>query len=159
MDKGYKDKLDEAIDNANDALGMFGKHISDKTWRMRLGQRGWLRPTVLRVLEEKPMNGIEIMNKIQDMSHGWWRPSPGSLYPLLEQLAQEEILNKRDDGKYELAKAYRMRHEAVNEIDDVLQNMESNVTYLEELMQSSKGKLTPYKTRIEKINKRISRIK
>ena len=76
------------------------------TWRMGLAQRGWLRPTVLRLLAERPMNGIEIMDRIQEMSKGWYRPSPGSVYPLLEQLEGEGLIAKGKDGRYALSKRY-----------------------------------------------------
>ena len=36
------------------------------------------------------------------MTRGRWRPSPGSVYPLLEDLSTEKLVKKRDDGRYEL---------------------------------------------------------
>ena len=42
------------------------------------------------------------MDAIEGMSQGWWRPSPGSVYPLLETIAKEGSIKKREDGKYEL---------------------------------------------------------
>ena len=48
--------------------------------------KGFLRYYVLRLLSEKPMSGSEIMNEIEKRTHGRWRPSPGSIYPLLAWL-------------------------------------------------------------------------
>ena len=48
--------------------------------------KGFLRYYVLRLLNEKPMSGSEIMNEIEKRTHGRWRPSPGSIYPLLAWL-------------------------------------------------------------------------
>jgi len=45
--------------------------------------KGFLRYYALRLLNEKPMSGSEIMNKIEKRTHGCWKPSPGSIYPLL----------------------------------------------------------------------------
>ncbi len=40
-------------------------------------------------------------------THGWWRPSPGSIYPLLEQLVGEGLIEKRPDGRYQLTEQVR----------------------------------------------------
>jgi DNA-binding PadR family transcriptional regulator len=48
--------------------------------------RGLVRYYVLESLSEKPMSGSEIMDEIERRSEGCWRPSPGSIYPLLAWL-------------------------------------------------------------------------
>lgn len=48
--------------------------------------KGFLRYNVLRLLNEKPMSGSEIMNELEKRTHGHWKPSPGSIYPLLSWL-------------------------------------------------------------------------
>src|SRR2546422_533404 len=70
-------------------------------WMMhrKRGLRGW----IVSILASAPKNGAEIMDEIETMTQGWWRPSPGSVYPLLEQMTQDDLLRKRDDGRYELS--------------------------------------------------------
>ncbi len=131
----------------------------DMSWRMKLGQRGWLKPTVLKSLEAGPMNGIEIMNRIQEMSHGWWRPSPGSIYPLLETLAVESLVKKNSDGRYELTSRYRNAYGPMNPSDEVITNMEGNISYLEELSKSDRKAFLAYKQRVAKMISRLSRLK
>jgi DNA-binding PadR family transcriptional regulator len=125
---------------------------------MRFGQKGFLRPFVLRILEDGPTNGIGIMDRMQEISRGWWRPSPGSIYPLLEQLAGEGMIKKRTDGKYELTSKYAHGAYAGGEADDALMNLEGSVSYLEELAESDKKKFALYKTRIKEIAKRLSEL-
>ena len=48
--------------------------------------KGILRHRVLKLLNEKPMSGSEIMEEIQKETGGRWKPSPGSVYPLLAWL-------------------------------------------------------------------------
>jgi DNA-binding PadR family transcriptional regulator len=48
--------------------------------------KGFLRYYVLELLREKPMSGSEIMDEVERMTGGCWRPSPGSIYPLLAYL-------------------------------------------------------------------------
>jgi DNA-binding PadR family transcriptional regulator len=51
--------------------------------------KGFLRHTVLQLLKEQPMSGSEIMNRIEDQTRGRWKPSPGSIYPLLAWLQEK----------------------------------------------------------------------
>ncbi len=48
--------------------------------------KGFLRYRVLKLLNEKPMSGSEIMSEIEKQTNGEWKPSPGSIYPLLAWL-------------------------------------------------------------------------
>jgi DNA-binding PadR family transcriptional regulator len=138
-----------------DLLGRRG--FGDFSWRMRLGRRGWLRPVVIKMLENGPMNGMQMMDRIQEVSHGWWRPSPGSIYPLFDLLAREGVIKKRRDGKYELSARYRDEVAPEDETEDIFTNMEGNVSYLEELSKSSKrSELAKYRKRIKSLVERLS---
>jgi DNA-binding PadR family transcriptional regulator len=48
--------------------------------------KGFIRYQVLQSLSEKPMSGSEIINEIEARANGRWKPSPGSIYPLLSWL-------------------------------------------------------------------------
>jgi len=48
--------------------------------------KGFLRYYVLKLLNEKPMSGSEIMDEIGKRTKGYWKPSPGSIYPLMAWL-------------------------------------------------------------------------
>lgn len=50
--------------------------------------RGLLRFLVLKFLSEKPMSGVEIVDRIATETNGRWKPSSGSIYPLLSRLQQ-----------------------------------------------------------------------
>lgn len=70
---------------------MFGKDFRFPMYRHLLRHtatvpKGFLRYQVLELLNEKPMSGSEIMNEIERRTNGCWRPSPGSVYPLLSWL-------------------------------------------------------------------------
>src|SRR5437588_6074187 len=49
-------------------------------------RRGDVRLALLRLLAEEPRNGYQLMQAIEERSEGFWRPSPGSVYPTLAQL-------------------------------------------------------------------------
>jgi DNA-binding PadR family transcriptional regulator len=48
--------------------------------------KGFLRYQVFELLNEKPLSGSEIINEIEKRTNGCWKPSPGSVYPLLAWL-------------------------------------------------------------------------
>ena len=77
--------------------GPFGRH--DEMFRdgfpprgSRRLRRGDVRAAVLVLLEELPRNGYQIIQELSDRSNGAWRPSPGSVYPVLQQLEDEGLV-------------------------------------------------------------------
>lgn len=56
--------------------------------------KGFLRYQVLEALSEKPMSGSEIMNEIERRTDGRWKPSPGSIYPLLAWLQDNDYIKE-----------------------------------------------------------------
>jgi DNA-binding PadR family transcriptional regulator len=63
-------------------------------------RRGEIRPLILTVLAAKPTHGYEIITELQAQSGGRWRPSAGSVYPTLQQLADEGLVTSEDvDGR------------------------------------------------------------
>jgi DNA-binding PadR family transcriptional regulator len=48
--------------------------------------KGFLRYQVLELLDQKPLSGSEIISEIHKRTNGCWKPSPGSVYPLLAWL-------------------------------------------------------------------------
>ncbi|NWF95636.1 MAG: PadR family transcriptional regulator [Candidatus Thorarchaeota archaeon] len=68
--------------------------------------RGFLRYKVLALLKERPLSGSEIAKQIEDESGGRWRPSPGSLYPLLKTLLKEGFTEELAD--LDLTRKYRL---------------------------------------------------
>ena len=54
--------------------------------------RGDVRAALLVLLDEQPQTGYGLMEEIERRSEGAWRPSPGSVYPTLKQLEDEELV-------------------------------------------------------------------
>jgi DNA-binding PadR family transcriptional regulator len=123
--------------------------------RVQFGQRGFLRPQIIQLFQQEPMSGVEIMNRLQDMSHGWYRPSPGAIYPLLEQLEKEGLITKNKDGRYQLTSAYADRSDVGDELTSALSVMESNTSFIEDLWRVDPARLSRCKDRIEKVAKRL----
>jgi DNA-binding PadR family transcriptional regulator len=68
--------------------------------RGRKARRGDIRTASLLLLAEEPRNGYQIMQEVQERSDGVWRPSPGSVYPALQQLEDEGLIRSEEtDGR------------------------------------------------------------
>jgi DNA-binding PadR family transcriptional regulator len=124
---------------------------------------GGLKILVLHLLSEGPKNGAELMDAIDLMSHGHWKPSPGSIYPLLSKAVDEQLLIKREDRKYELSdagfeeismfKTGTMNHP--DSIESIIAEIDNNLSYLEDL---SDDKLAPHGKTLDSIGLKVNRI-
>jgi DNA-binding PadR family transcriptional regulator len=137
-----------------------------RPWRMV--RRGGLRPLVLRIISGSPKNGAEIMDEIEKFTWGWWRPSPGSVYPLLEEMANEGLVTKRSDGRYEITDKGRqelewplfpkLHHMQAGSIDDMLNEINGELQYFEDLKSSDSKKLEPYLEKLKQIADRFNKL-
>jgi DNA-binding PadR family transcriptional regulator len=68
--------------------------------------KGFLRYHVLETLNQKAMSGSELMDEIHKHTGGNWKPSPGSIYPLLAWLQDnsfvKELPTENGFKRYEL---------------------------------------------------------
>ena len=55
-------------------------------------RRGDVRAAALALLAEEPRNGYQLIQDIAERSGGVWQPSPGSVYPALQQLEDEGLI-------------------------------------------------------------------
>jgi DNA-binding PadR family transcriptional regulator len=61
-------------------------------------RRGEVRGLLLAALLEGPAHGYELMGWLEERSGGRWRPSPGSVYPLLQLFEDEGLAEGREQG-------------------------------------------------------------
>lgn len=73
--------------------------------------KGFIRYHVLEALNQKPMSGSELMDEIEKHTGGFWKPSPGSIYPLLSLLQDNRYIKDvpAENGlkRYELTESGR----------------------------------------------------
>ncbi|MEV0403978.1 PadR family transcriptional regulator [Actinoallomurus sp. NPDC050550] len=63
-------------------------------------RRGDVRAAILALLAEEPRNGYQLIQAIEERSGGEWRPSPGAVYPALQQLTDEGLIEgTEEDGR------------------------------------------------------------
>jgi DNA-binding PadR family transcriptional regulator len=54
--------------------------------------RGDVRTAVLLLLAQEPMHGYQLMQAIAERTGGTWTPSPGAIYPTINQLEDEGLV-------------------------------------------------------------------
>lgn len=64
--------------------------------RRARARRGDVRAAILDVLAGDEMNGYQLIQQISERSDGAWKPSPGSVYPTIQQLEDEGLVEGRD---------------------------------------------------------------
>jgi Transcriptional regulator PadR-like family len=129
--------------------------------RKKRGLRNW----VLMILQRAPRNGAEIMDDMEVMTHGWWRPSPGSVYPLLEEMVEEGSVRKRDDGRYLLVESQDRGWggwagpRGPRTPQEVLREISGLTAYLEDLKRSEPQATQTIQTELDAVADRLRRLK
>ncbi len=133
-------------------------------FRWMMHRKRGLRMAVVSMLSGSPKNGVELMDEIEKMTQGWWRPSPGSIYPLLEQLTKEGMVRKRDDGRYELTEkageelewsfgpGFRKRPS----VDEMFGEISGFVSYMEDLKKTDPAAAKAYADKLKELSERLS---
>jgi len=61
--------------------------------------KGAARDAILSILADGPQNGYGLIKEITERSGDTWVPSPGSVYPTLQQLVDEGLIEPTSDDK------------------------------------------------------------
>jgi DNA-binding PadR family transcriptional regulator len=110
-----------------EGFGGWGPAGSHGRWRgraARLFEQGDLKYVILRLLEEKPRHGYEIIKELESRFGGSYAPSPGTVYPtltMLEDIGYARVVPEEGGKKiYEITDEGRA-HLAENQplIDDI----------------------------------------
>jgi DNA-binding PadR family transcriptional regulator len=83
------------------------------------GARLNVRTAVLALLLERPMHGYEMIQELDARTNGIWRPSPGSVYPTLQLLEDEGLIEAEAEGG---RKSYHLTDAGRPEAETAAQN-------------------------------------
>ncbi len=84
--------------------------------------RGVLKYLILKLLDEKPDTGYGIISRIEKKT-GFWKPSTGSIYPLLENLTNNGLIEKIECGSRSIYRLTDKGRQALEEINRVKMEM------------------------------------
>lgn len=88
-----------ALPAASMALRAPGPSAGVTPLRAHKPGRGDIRTAALTLLAEADqLNGNQVVQRIADRSQGAWRPSPGAVYPALNQLEKDALIEQIEGG-------------------------------------------------------------
>jgi DNA-binding PadR family transcriptional regulator len=82
-------------------------------------RKGYLHIAVLTILSRKPHHGYETMKEIKERTRGFWKPTAGGIYPILQSLEESGYIHGEwESGKLPKRKAvrYQPKEEIIREI-------------------------------------------
>jgi len=114
---------------------------------------GYLILTIL--VSKGPMTGADIMREIEKVTQGFWKPSPGAIYPALDKLEAEGYVKvaKVEGSKnyYEITEKGKQLISPEHQYEVIIDETDSNIRYLIE----NKSSLSPQQ--IEKVKEILKR--
>jgi len=100
--------------------------------RQRAG-RGDVRLAVLALLAEGPRHGYQMIQEISERSGGAWKPSPGSIYPVLSALQDEGLVDdEKIDGRRVFSLTDAGRALATERADELAHVFDANAASVED---------------------------
>ena len=98
--------------------------------------RGMLPMYMLSLLMDKPHHGTEIMKAIEKMSAGAWRPSPGSVYPLLKKLEVDGLIcGKWVSGRAAATRIYSVSRKGRLKLPEIRQKLLAELCITRDALQ------------------------
>jgi len=78
-------------------------------------QKGDLKYIILDLLKDKPRHGYDIIRELEELSYGFYKPSPGVIYPTLQML---EEMGYASSNEQEGKKVYSITEEGLKFLED-----------------------------------------
>jgi len=109
------------------------------------------------------------MDIMESNLQGWWRPSPGSIYPLLKKMVDEGILSRSRDDKYSLTPTGReevdrpwpwftQNSPAPRSVEGAIEVLSSYTSYLEDLARTNDKSISANTDHIRELGTRLSKL-
>ena len=117
-------------------------HREEKTvakW-LKESQKGYMRIALLILLGKKPCHGYEMMKEVEDRTDGFWKPTAGGVYPILQSLEKAGYIKGKWSPQKRKRKIYHLTESGKLILDRALlkhsQIAESMNTLFEEYAQA-----------------------
>jgi len=135
---------------------------------MKEAQKGYIRIGVLILLSKKPSHGYELMKEIKDRTQGFWRPTPGGVYPVLRSLEKDRYIKGEWSsktgrriktyritklGQVILRKALIKQREIIDNITALFKDFSVDVLEIEPDKLQMPQMPTPFSAFLEEVNK------
>jgi DNA-binding PadR family transcriptional regulator len=123
---------------------------------------GRLRLYLLKLLEESPRHGYEVISLLEDRFMGMYAPSPGTVYPRLQRLEAEGLVTRSQEGG---RKVYRITDAGREELDrrrDELADLEADIhssvrDLAKEIREEVRGTIRDFKQELKQAAREMRR--
>jgi DNA-binding PadR family transcriptional regulator len=122
---------------------------------LRFFRHGELPLVLLALLAERPMHGYELMSSLSRLFGPRYRPSPGSVYPALEALEAEGLLEAESGGGRTIYRASAAGADALADRADNLAELELRTGVQVRAAQSLEATLSRFKARLAPLAGRV----
>ena len=138
----------------------------DWSKRTHKGLRRW----ILYLVRDSPKSGVEIMDIMESNLQGWWRPSPGSIYPLLDKMVEDGLLARSEEKRYSLTPMGReevdrpfgilrgAQPSSTHSVEGVVAELSNYISYLEDVAQANDGRLKASAGQIKELSRRMQKL-
>jgi len=75
---------------------------------LKESQKGYMRIVLLILLSKKPCHGYEMMKEVEDRTEGFWKPTAGGVYPILQSLEKAGYIKGEWDSQKRKRKIYHI---------------------------------------------------
>ena len=99
-------------------------------------RKGALQYLILQSLSQKPMHGYEIMRSLSEDFGGFYRPSAGATYPILQTLEDEGYITGKDE---EDKRVYSITPKGTNFLSENEEKFKGMIEKRKEFLEERKG--------------------
>jgi DNA-binding PadR family transcriptional regulator len=130
-------------------------------------QKGYMRIAFLILLSRKPYHGYEMMKEVEDRTEGFWKPTAGGVYPILQSLEQagyiqgewgpqkrkRKIYHITESGKLILDRALLKHSQIAESMNNLFEEYARNVLDLDPKVLTMPQVPNPFSPFLEKEQK------
>ncbi len=117
---------------------------------------------ILKLLHEGPKSGYDIVKKIESITQGLWKPSPGGIYPILASLEEHGLIRSEEThGKriYHITEKGKEKFKEYKEVErEIREKISALIRVLANIMEEEEIKEIAYILVPENVPKKYKKI-
>lgn len=130
-------------------FGGFEKMFASARGTDRFFKKGNLQFIILKLLLEEPRHGYQIIKDLEVQFKGFYSPSPGSIYPILQMLEDRGFVSISKDGK---KKNYTVTNEGIQFLEENASNDEFT-KHMEQIKKIDMDKMQELRAELQELFK------
>jgi len=115
-------------------------------------KRGFLKYYILKLLSEEELTGYGLMKRIEEET-GFWKPSTGSVYPLLQALEEQGWVTHEGEAERKVYKLTEAGHKALEEAHQAKEEILDGLQRAFEIFRRVFGpeEVEPFQSRLQSL--------